>query len=116
MVRARAVTDLDIVRIARRAVELRRAAVERYCAELGEWSRKRFDYCREPERVRYFSKREFARAAREYMRETGLRAKWETLFRKLRRLAELGDTIAYVNKRKGIYKLVEGYEAEVNYP
>ncbi len=60
-----------------------------------------------------FTKADFIVEARKYLRRHGRRVKVETLFRKLRKLAEYREGIEYVDKRKGIYRLLkQGDEIE----
>ena len=106
MARARATAaDLAMI-VARKAVEIHQDMIRRYCQELPEWSRRRYDYCRDPSSVTIFNKKDFVRAYYALRRENGIRVKWETLFRALRKLAEFGDGVIYVDRRKGIYKLI----------
>ena len=105
MARPALTTEEVVLEVAKKAVEIHREKVARYCQSLG-WDAKRFDYCRDPTTINYFNKREFVKAYYALRRELGISVKWETLLRKLRKLAEVGDRIEYVDKRKGIYKLL----------
>jgi len=63
---------------------------------------KNYWYCRDGMEVNWFSKTEFASC----LRELGYRVKWETAFRKLRKEAERGEYITYLNGKGGTYKLL----------
>ena len=106
--RARVSPTRDLVLIiAKEAVEIRREYVRRYCAELSDWSRKRFDYCQNPDSVNYFSKQEFIKAYYRVRNRLGIRVKWETLLRTLRKMAHEKDRIAYASGN-GVYRLLDG--------
>ncbi len=106
--RARISPTRDLVLIiAKEAVEIRREYIRQYCAKLGDWSRNRFDYCQNPETINYFNKREFIKAYYRLRNRLGIKAKWETLLRTLRKMAQENDRIAYAS-RNGVYKLLDG--------
>ncbi len=108
MGRYRVITDLDILRIAVKANQRFRARLElirREAADLSE-----FNYVQVLKviegRRNWFTKADFIATAREYLREREMKVKIETLLRKLRKMAEAGEGIKYVDRRKGIYELV----------
>ena len=94
-------TSLDVVRVAMCACEKRAASIRRYCESLGERA-ENYWYCRGDVEVNWFSKTEYALC----LRELGYRVKWETAFRKLRKEAERGEYITYLNGKGGTYKLL----------
>ena len=109
-------TDLDILEIARRAVERRRKKKIRKCEELvNRWGlryvrqyvRSCAEILEDPYSFKVFLKSDFIVCARSYLRKNRLVVKVETLLRRLRKLAEVQKGIRYVNKRKGLYELIE---------
>ena len=115
-------TDFDLLNIVRYAVDRRRSKQLEQCyraiQDWGEdyvrkWLPKCWRWVNHPEEYNLFLKADFIVMARKYLRQKRKFVKVETLLRRLRKLAEAGEIIAYVSKQKGIYKLLtQGDEIE----
>jgi hypothetical protein len=116
------VTESEILEIASLAVERRRKrltskcwdAVKRYGEDyVKRWIPQCWSLIKADEEGRddglkdnVFLKNDFIVAARSWMRKRKRYVKVETLFRKLRKLAEYREGVEYVDRRKGIYRLL----------
>ncbi len=116
MTKAYVLTDFDILEICKRAVERRRAkqlqkcydAIDKYGEDyVKKYISRCWEWIQDPYTLNVFTKADFIVCARSYLRENRLVVKVETLLRRLRKLAEVQRGIRYVDKRKGLYELIE---------
>lgn len=105
----RVIDDDEFLGVIKVAVEIHRERRIQYCVsycmDRGYTIKYCMDYCTKKYRdTLYFSKADFIKAAA--VTDTLYHVKIETLLRKLRKWAEQQKYIRYIDRRKGVYKLV----------